>query len=271
MSERKSAALLFGAAAIALGFSTEASMATVVAGGQVTAVFSDPVYAGYLYNDPTVGARTYLDSSSTAPPYFVNNGNSIQWGGDFTTTVGTNYSTLTFTGASGVPSSSPTTPVGLGTLTFTNGTSAIGTVIFGATITFYLNGVELGADQVLVTTTENTYSGTSLTQPEAQVDADYVNICGNSSNICNTGIQAYENTEGIGGTPFSTPVTAELYGTYDFALTGATYSSGDGVVGYRIAAANAPEASTWAMMIAGFAGLGFAGYRASRKTVSAAA
>jgi hypothetical protein len=26
-----------------------------------------------------------------------------------------------------------------------------------------------------------------------------------------------------------------------------------------------PEASTWAMMLLGFAGLGFAGYRASRK------
>jgi hypothetical protein len=270
MSERKSAALLFGAAAIALGFSTEASMATVVA-NQITALFSDPVYAGFLSNDPSVGLRTYTDSTSTAPAYFVNNGNSIQWGGDFTTSVGTNYSTLTFTGATDVPSTSPSTPVALGALTFTNGTSATGTVIFGATITFYLNGIELGADQVLVTTTLNSYSGTDLTQPEAQLDADYVNICGNSSNICNTGIQAYENTEGIGGTPFSTPVTAELYGTYDFALTGATYSSGDGVVGYRIAAANAPEASTWAMMIAGFVGLGFAGYRASRKAISAAA
>jgi hypothetical protein len=29
-----------------------------------------------------------------------------------------------------------------------------------------------------------------------------------------------------------------------------------------------PEASTWAMMLAGFAGLGFAGYRSSRKAVS---
>ena len=31
-------------------------------------------------------------------------------------------------------------------------------------------------------------------------------------------------------------------------------------------AASAPEASTWAMMLTGFAGLGFAGFRASRKT-----
>ena len=31
----------------------------------------------------------------------------------------------------------------------------------------------------------------------------------------------------------------------------------------------APEPSTWAMMLLGFAGLGFAGYRASRKTIAA--
>jgi hypothetical protein len=34
--------------------------------------------------------------------------------------------------------------------------------------------------------------------------------------------------------------------------------------------ASTPESSTWAMMILGFAGLGFAGYRASRKTATAA-
>ena len=33
----------------------------------------------------------------------------------------------------------------------------------------------------------------------------------------------------------------------------------------------APEPSTWAMMLLGFAGIGFAGYRASRKGAAAAA
>jgi hypothetical protein len=32
-----------------------------------------------------------------------------------------------------------------------------------------------------------------------------------------------------------------------------------------------PEPSTWAMMLLGFAGLGFAGYRTSRKPISIAA
>ena len=35
--------------------------------------------------------------------------------------------------------------------------------------------------------------------------------------------------------------------------------------------ASTPEPSTWAMMILGFAGLGFAGYRASRKAAAIAA
>jgi hypothetical protein len=37
------------------------------------------------------------------------------------------------------------------------------------------------------------------------------------------------------------------------------------------AAVTVPEPSTWAMMLLGFAGLGFAGYRASRKKVALAA
>lgn len=39
----------------------------------------------------------------------------------------------------------------------------------------------------------------------------------------------------------------------------------------RFTGATVPEPSTWAMMLAGFAGLGLAGYRASRKAVHAAA
>jgi hypothetical protein len=34
--------------------------------------------------------------------------------------------------------------------------------------------------------------------------------------------------------------------------------------------ASVPEPSTWAMMLVGFAGLGFAGYRASRRTAALA-
>jgi hypothetical protein len=44
----------------------------------------------------------------------------------------------------------------------------------------------------------------------------------------------------------------------------ADYTSGGGLM------LNAPEPSTWAMMVLGFAGLGFAGYRSQRKSLAAA-
>ncbi len=129
----------------------------------------------------------------------------------------------------------------------------------------------LGSDQVIITTTSNQSSGTDLTPAEAQLDADYINICGNSSNICSTGIQAFENTEGEGGSAFSTPLVAGLTGTYDtdvaLNLTSASYVGGDGVVTDR--ASVAPEPSTWAMTLLGFVGLGF-GYRNSRKRAALA-
>jgi hypothetical protein len=41
-------------------------------------------------------------------------------------------------------------------------------------------------------------------------------------------------------------------------------------IGVSVTTANVPEPSTWAMMLLGFAGLGFAGYRRTRVAVSAA-
>ena len=46
-------------------------------------------------------------------------------------------------------------------------------------------------------------------------------------------------------------------------------ADGSGGFGFDFAVGGAvPEPSTWAMMLIGFAGLGFAGYRASRKNVA---
>jgi hypothetical protein len=137
-----------------------------------------------------------------------------------------------------------------------------------ATLTFSLGAVDLGSDQVIITTTTNQYSGLDLTEPKAQLDADYINICGHSSNICGTAIQAFENTEGIGGVPFSAPVVAALNGTYTvdpgLTLTSAAYKSGDGVVGGRTPEGAVPEPSTWALLLLGFVWLGYAGWRARR-------
>jgi hypothetical protein len=46
-------------------------------------------------------------------------------------------------------------------------------------------------------------------------------------------------------------------------------ADGAGGFGFDLAIGGAvPETSTWTMMLVGFAGLGFAGYRASRKSVA---
>jgi hypothetical protein len=125
-----------------------------------------------------------------------------------------------------------------------------------------LNGVTLGSDQVIITTTQNSYSGLGLTPAQLRTDADYINICGAGSNICSTGISAYENTEGA--STYSQGLTVALLGTYQvdpsISLTGVNYLSGDGTVDTRIAG-GVPEASTWSMIIIGFLGLGWLAHR----------
>ncbi len=247
--------------------------AAVVPEFQMTGVFSDPVYLGNVLNTPAVGESTLYDNSASAPASTIisSDGSTLQWGTNPATDVGTVFSQLQFTGAF-LPLGDMSTPTQLGVITYTNGTSGLDTLIFGATLTFSLNGIVLGSDQVIITTTSNQSSGTDLTPAEAQLDADYINICGNSSNICGTGIQAFENTEGEGGSAFSTPLVAGLTGTYDtdvaLNLASASYVSGDGVVSGRPSVV--PEPSTWAMVLLGFAALGFGSYRASRKSAALA-
>jgi hypothetical protein len=237
---------------------------------QIVGVFSDPVFIGYLFNNPTVGAKTFEDYSAAAPAttFISPDGRTIQWGANSgSAPIGTPFSTLTFSGDF-VPDADQSTPIQLGTITYTNGTSNGPSIIFDAALTFSLGGVTLGSDQVIITTTTNQSTGLDLTAAEAKLDADYINICGHSSNICATAIQAFENTEGTGGAPFSAPVVAALNGTYTvdpgLKLTSAAYNSGDGVVEGRTPEGAVPEPSTWAMLLLGFAGLGYAGWRARR-------
>jgi hypothetical protein len=57
------------------------------------------------------------------------------------------------------------------------------------------------------------------------------------------------------------------------SIVSVTYNATNDIVALddvRYASSTVPEASTWAMMLIGFVGLGFAGYRASRKTATVA-
>jgi len=77
-------------------------------------------------------------------------------------------------------------------------------------------------------------------------------------------------------TPAATGGGGAFMGFTDFgkSIASVTYNATDDIVALddvRYASSAIPEASTWAMMLIGFAGLGFAGYRKSRKVVSIAA
>ena len=84
---------------------------------------------------------------------------------------------------------------------------------------------------------------------------------------------------------FAYPVSAQSHTemdwvqeTLDFTATGKTTTltfasatnSAYGPVIDNVGIVPIPEASTWALMLLGFAGVGFAGYRASRKSVASA-
>ena len=117
----------------------------------------------------------------------------------------------------------------------------------------------------------------------------------------NNGFLTYDNLFWPGGAP---PTASDFDGAGGFLdIYGLMFSIGGGIVvdlfdngvspttgadygGYGVGVANSdmaldyvaggvsastPEPSTWAMMLLGFAGLGFAGYRTARKTAAAAA
>jgi len=142
----------------------------------------------------------------------------------------------------------------IGTINFLNGTSALDSLIFGATLTFYdaSKGMEnLGSDTVIITTTENQYSGTGLTQAQLATDADYINICGNDSNICGDSLEAYEDSEG--GVGVTASLTGSIVGDPHLQLTGITatgQAANGGVVGNE-SPEGIPEPSTLTLMSAG--------------------
>jgi hypothetical protein len=188
--------------------------ATVARADVLTAVFSDPVFSGNLLNDPSPGDLTFMNDSATAVYSIENSGSTLQWGSgpDLNIPADEQFSQLTFTG---IPVTLMPGVQKIGTISYLNGTSETGTSIFGATISFYDGLVWLGSDQVILSATVNQSSGTGLSTAQLQADADYINICGNSSSICSSSLESYEDSE----TGTLTPIVADLYADLDFDLT----------------------------------------------------
>lgn len=250
--------------------------------GTIIGVFGGVVTEGIVTHDPTLTQNQFLDNSGSAVYAIVNStdptltgpggvqtaGSALAWGANPPGGAGT-FSQLTFNGGE-VPTDIHQS-FNAGTITFLNGTSSLDTLIFGATISFYDNVVSpadyLGTDSIIITTTSN------LDQSLAQ-DADYINICGNGSNICGSSIEAFEDTEG--GTGLTVDLTASIVGDPKLAISGVAVAPGQdpattGVIGDEPGIGEAvPEPATWAVMLAGFGGLG-AALRARRKAALATA
>jgi hypothetical protein len=191
-------------------------------------------------------------------------GSKLQWGSDASVDPSESFSELIFFGAQ-IPADIHQ-PFEAGVITYLNGTSDLNSLIFGASLSLYDNFVSpqdyLGTDQVIITTTSNL--GVDLAQ-----DADYINICGNGSDICGSSIEAYEDSEG--GTGVTADLMGQVVGDPQLQFTDVTVSPDQlatgGLVGNQAAAGIIPEPSTWAMMALGFAGLGLLGYRANRASI----
>ncbi|HEX4272804.1 MAG TPA: choice-of-anchor K domain-containing protein [Rhizomicrobium sp.] len=253
------------AVAGAMAIAAPAAHATVAANGWIVGTFTDPVLNGNVINYPAVGQGTLFGNSATAAVSGVGT-NQLIWGTnpDGVPQTGDNSSSLTF-GGFGAPILGPTgTNEVVGVLGFANGTSALDSLIFGATLNFYwtTTGTDmtfLGSDSVTITTTSNQFLTGPFTLDEEATDADYINICGNSSNICSTSIQSYESTEvGASYIPFLVTLSATYDSDPGITVTGVDYASedtkNDGTLGAEAPLGEVPEPMSLSLFGAGLAG-----------------
>jgi hypothetical protein len=114
-------------------------------GAYVVAQFSAPVLSGSVYD--TNNQPLSLDNTASAVRMIVNSTDVPQTAGS-TLTWGSNpdSSSLTFVGNS-IPAD-PTAQFNIGTLTYTNGTSDVSTIIFAATLSFFKT--QTGRDLTLI-------------------------------------------------------------------------------------------------------------------------
>ncbi len=281
LEARKGGALALAAIlAPLLAFGASAARADgIPAGGTIIGVFSNIVTQGYVTHYPALSSPPYYYDNSSTAAYSVGNsadttltgsgiqatGSKLQWG---VSTSGVapedSYSELIFFGGQ-VPADIHQ-PFQAGVITFLNGTSDLDTLIFGADLSFYVNSVSsadyLGTDKIIITTTSNLSAGYP---GELAQDADYINICGNGSNVCGTSIEAFEDSEG--GTGVTVDLTAQIVGDPTLNITDVALSPGQdpstsGVLGSEGPLGSAiPEPATWTMLLLGFVGIGFAARR----------
>ena len=256
-------------------FVVQSATAGSITGQQIIATFTGISVAGTIANSPEAGTNSYLDNSATAAYNVSNNvvnnnsaSSSLSWGTYSGTLTGfQTFSLLVFVGNL-IPSTHETAAFNLGSLTFLNGTSDLGTLIFGAQMNFYAGSISatnyLGTDSITVTTTSNIFN---VPGGVASGDDDYVNICGPLSGICGTSIEAVESSEGgtglvvnlfgkIVGDPVMSISSVDLAGTQSPTTNG--FLGSDPAIG-----AQTPEPASWALITSALV-LGFTAVRRRR-------
>jgi PEP-CTERM motif len=202
-------------------------------------------------------------AGSAPPPYDVTNSNSLSF-----PLLGLSSSLVTDT------ASSPHPPTETGTATSTADSfffAPVGGALFSVSATTISSTSSVtgtptpsAAGSTTITGLSLTIAGHTFTFSGTPSPNDVIFSEPGLAVILNQQIPDTTETAGI-------TTNAVAIDFNNFAL-GSNHVSGAVDVGQSMASiAVIPEPATWAMMLAGFAGLGFAGYRASRKSAAIAA
>jgi len=244
------------------GAVADTAVGGALAGDQVYGQWEDPVFVGTLLDgatglvyppgtvDTSTSASYSLGSATPGSP------TTITWGANTCSPCTAPISSsVAFTGDV-IPAGYDSEVFPIGSFNYTNGSSVNGSEIFGATLVLYavdptLGNIPIGSVDFKFTATVN--DGT------AAQNADYLNVEGIST--------SFNVLEGASA-------SASLYGIID-GFEPAYFQLDPGQTGGFIgdslpAPSSVPEPSTWVMMIAGFAGLGFLAVRRRRQGAIAA-
>lgn len=247
---------------IALAYAGSASAVTIV-GDPIYAQWENPVTTGTVLDGATGKVYTVWTDPSTA---VFNLGASspsasttIQSGASSATPPPPTYSSVTFTGNPQIPATKGTVPFQLGSISYTNGTSNLGTGLFGATLVLYAHDALLG--NVPIGSLNFSFTGTVNDGSQAQ-NADYLNIQGVSQSF-----NVYEGataTGGISGEIVGDPMVTDLFFTLDLN------QDADGFLGTNSPAPAAPLPTTLPLLASGLGAMGLFGWRRQQKAQAVA-